>query len=155
MNEKPMEWMTDCGEGMGHKLGRFASLAGAILMFFYYAFSSMILVLIVAALLGGLCAWMWMHAFIEYEFCYFDGEMDVAAIFNRARRKKKMTIRMDDVEYMVKKIEPGQNTVYFCRKEENGNIYTLSVNAGGKRTAVVMVAIPEFVKVIEMKHKLR
>ena len=59
------------------------------------------------------------------------------------------------MEYMVKKVEPQQNTKYFCRRENEGMIYTLVVNQEGKRTAVVMEAAPEFVKIMEMKHKVR
>ena len=30
MNEKPLEWIAECGESMGHRLGRFASLGAAV-----------------------------------------------------------------------------------------------------------------------------
>ncbi len=36
MNEKPMEWMAVCGEGMGHKLGRIVSLAAAVACFLFF-----------------------------------------------------------------------------------------------------------------------
>ncbi len=155
MNEKPMEWMAVCGEGMGHKLGRIVSLAAAVACFLFFVLTSRLFAVVGAALFAILYSWMQTHAFVEYEFCYFDGDLDVAAIFNKARRKKKMSIRLEDMEYMVKKVEPQQNTKYFCRRENEGMIYTLVVNQEGKRTAVVMEAAPEFVKIMEMKHKVR
>lgn len=155
MNEKPMEWMTDCGESTGHKLGRIVSLAAAVALFLFYLLSMRLFALVGVLIFGVLFAWMQMHAFVEYEFCYFSGEIDVAAIYNRARRKKKMTIRLEDVEYMVKKIEPQQDTKYFCRKEDTGSTYTMVVNANGKRCAVVLEAEPAFVKVMEAQRKVR
>lgn len=155
MNEKPMEWMAVCGEGIGHKIGRFLSLAVAILAFLLFMMSGQLLIVLVAVAFAALFAWLQTHAFVEYEFCYFDGDIDVAAIYNRARRKKKMSFKVADVEYMVKKLEPQQTTKYFCRKNNLGSLYTLVVNQDGKRMAVVMEACPEFVKIMEMKRKVR
>ena len=155
MNETPLEWIAECGESMGHRLGRFASLGAAVALFLFYAMSRQLFALIGLALFAGLFAWMQMHAFLEYEFCYFDGDVDVAAIFNRARRKKKMHFHLDDVEYMVKKIDPQQETKYFCSKRDGGSVYTLITNQEGKRTAIVLEADPAFVKVMEMKRKVR
>ena len=154
MNEKPMEWMAVCGEGIGHKIGRFLSLLVAILAFLLFMMSGQFLIVLVAVAFGVLCAWLWMHAYVEYEFCHFDGDVDIAAIYNRARRKKKMSFKLEDVEYMVKKLEPQQTTKYFCKKNNLGGLYTLVVNQEGKRIAVVMEACPEFVKIMEMKRKV-
>ena len=154
MNEKPLEWMAVCGESMGHKVGRYAILFLAVVCFFMILPLTWIGIIGVAAF-GALYAWMHMHAYVEYEYNYFSDDMDISAIYNRARRKKKLSFSLSDVEYMVKKIEPQQETKYFCNKNEQGNIYTMVVSVNGKRTAVVMEAIPEFVKVLEMKRKVR
>ena len=154
MNEKPLEWMTVCGEGMGHKLGRYVSLVLAIVCFLFVSPITWLGLIGVVAF-GALYAWLQMHAFVEYEYNYFSDDMDISAIYNRARRKKKLSFTLSDVEYMVKKIEPQEVTKYFCDKNAQGNIYTLVLNLDGKRTAVVMEAIPEFVKVLEIKRKVR
>lgn len=155
MNEKPLEWMAQCGESVGHKFGRIAALAAAVAMFLFFSISGSIISLIILVLFGVLFAWLQTHAFVEYEFNYFSDEMDISAIYNKARRKKKMTLRMSDVEYMVKKIEPQQVTKYFCNKANVSDIYTLVTNQDNKRTAVVIEADPEFVKVMETKRKVR
>jgi hypothetical protein len=155
MNEKPLEWMAECGEGGGHKAGRMAALAAVVALFVFFLLTGQFVVFLVALVFVGLFAWLQMHAFVEYEFCYFDDEMDVAAIYNRARRKKKMTIRLADVEYMVKKEEPQEVTKYFCNRGNLGSIYTLVANIEGKRTGIVLEADPEFVKIMEMKRKIR
>lgn len=155
MNEKPMEWMAVCGESLGHKILRIGSLIIAVLMFLYMMLTGVTVAVVGVLVFAALSAWLQMHAFVEYEYCYFGDEVDVAVIYNRARRKKKMSFSIADVEYMVKKIEPQDTTKYFCNKADQGSIYTLVLNQNGKRTAVVMEANPEFVKVMEMKRKVR
>ena len=140
---------------MGHKIGRISSLAAAIVVFVLSFLTLQLVFFIVAVVLGALYAWLQMHAFVEYEFCYFDDEIDVAAIYNRARRKKKLSFRMENIDYMVKKVEPQQVTRYFANTANMGNIYTLVANLDGKRTAIVMESDPGFTKILEMKRKLR
>lgn len=154
MNEKPLEWMAVCGESMGHKLGRYVTLMLAVVCFLMILPFSWI-GLIGAVVFAVLYAWMQRHAYVEYEYNYFSEDMEISAIYNRARRKRKMRFTLSDAEYMVKKIEPHEVTKYFCNKNDEGSLYTLVVNQDGKRTAVVMEAIPEFVKVLEMKRKVR
>lgn len=155
MNEKPLEWMAQVGEGAGHKLGRIAALAAAVAMFLFFALSGSIIAMIVLVLFGILFMWLQTHAYVEYEFSYFSDEMDISAIYNKARRKKKMSLKMSDVEYMVKKIEPQQVTKYFCNKNNVSEIYTLVANIQDKRTAIVIEAAPEFVKIMQTKRKVR
>ena len=155
MNEKPLEWISVYGEGTGHKVGRISSLAATIVVFLFSFLTFRLVFFIVAVALGVLYAWLQMHAFTEYEFCYFDDEIDVAAIYNRARRKKKLSFRMENVDYMVKKVDPQQVTKYFANTGNMGNIYTMVVNLEGKRTAIVMESDPDFTKVMEMKRKVR
>lgn len=155
MNEKPMEWMAVYGESILHRMGRILALAAAVAAFLFFILTGLLAAMIAAAVLALIFLWLQLHAFTEYEFCYFADEIDVAAIYNRARRKKKMTIRLEDVEYMVKKEDPQESTKYFCNKNNLGSIYTLVVNDQGKRTGIVMEAEPEFVKIMEMKRKVR
>lgn len=155
MNEKPLEWLIDCGESTGHKIGKIASLTAAILCMFFSMVAGW-LALIGMVLFGVIFAMMQRKAYVEYEFFHFDGDIRVAAIYNRARRKNKMSFTVSDVEYMVKKIEKQEVTKYFCNPAQDmGNIYTMVLNKDGKRTAIVMEADPEFVKIMERKRKVR
>lgn len=147
--------MTECGESMGHRVGRIASIAAAAAMLLFFMMTAQLFALIGLVIFVVLFVWLNMHAYVEYEFCYFSDEVDVSVIYNRARRKKRMSFDLADVEYMVKKIEPQDTTKYFCNKTDQGSIYTLVLNQNGKRTAVVLEAHPEFVKVMEMKRKVR
>ncbi len=155
MNTKPLEWMAVCGESMGHKIARVGSLIIAILAFLFMMTTGLKVAVVGVIIFAALSGWLQMRAYVEYEYCYFSDEVDVAVIYNRARRKKKMSFSISDVEYMVKKIEKQENTKFFCKKEDVGNTYTLLLNQNGKRTAVVMEADPEFVKAMEMKRKVR
>lgn len=155
MNEKPLEWMAECGESSGHRIGRVIALGAAAAMFVFFILTFQLFAMIGTVIFGGLYAWLHIHAFVEYEFCYFSDEVDVAVIYNRARRKKKMNFQIGDVEYMVKKVEPQETTKYFCDKKNVSSIYTLVLNQNGKRMAVVMEAAPEFIKAMEMRRKIR
>ena len=155
MLERPLEWMVDCGESTGHKVGRVASLAAAMVLFLFFLLSFQTFAIIGAVIFGILFAWMQSHANVEYEYCYFDGDVDVAAIYNRSSRKKKMNFTINDIEYIVKKIEKQEVTKYFCNRANLGSIYTIVMNKNGKRTAIVTELVPEFVKVLQMKQKVR
>ena len=156
MNEKPLEWLIDCGESTGHKIGRIASLIAAIIMFMLFSMSGNLIALVGLIIFGVIFALMQRKAYVEYEFFHYDGDIRVAAIYNRARRKNKMSFTVSDVEYMVKKVEKQEVTKYFCNlNNDMGNIYTMVLNKEGKRTAIVMEADPEFVKIMERKRKVR
>lgn len=155
MNEKPLEWMAVCGEGKGHKILRIGALVIAFLIFVFMIMTGAAIGIVGVIVFAGISGLLQMHAYVEYEFCYFGDEVDVAAIYNKARRKKKMSFSIADVEYMVKKLEKQETTKFFCKKEDNGSVYTMVVNQNGKRTAVVLEADPEFVKAMEMRRKIR
>lgn len=103
MNEKPLEWMTVCGESLLHKIVRIGLLVIAFILFFLMLMSGATIAVIGVVIFAGASGLMQMYANVEYEFCYFGDEVDVAAIYNKARRKKKFNFSLNDVEYMVKK----------------------------------------------------
>lgn len=154
MNEKPIEWMTDCGESAGHMIGRTISLVLAVISLLI-TISGYPIMLIPLIVFGVLFALLQMSARVEYEFCYFSDDVEVSAIYNRARRKKKMSFSLSEVEYIVKRVEKQEVTRYYCRKSDISNLYTLVVNKDNKRTALVMEVVPEFLKVLQMKGKVR
>lgn len=155
VNEKPLEWLIDCEESTGHKIGRVASLIMAIVLFLFFSMSGQLFALIGLVIFAVIFILLQRKAYVEYEFFHFDGDIRISAIYNRARRKNKMKFTVSDVEYMVKKIEKQEVTKYFCIPDDMGNIYTMVLNQDGKRTAVVMEADPEFVKIMERKRKIR
>lgn len=154
MNEKPLEWITEVGESSLHKAARYLCLAATIFCFMALTVAG-IIAIAATIVFGILLAWLWTHSFVEYEYNYFSEDMEISAIYNKSRRKKKLRFTLSDVEYAVKRVETKETTKYFCRKEDTGNLYTLVVNQDGKRMAVVIEGLPEFTKVLEMKRKLR
>lgn len=155
MNEKPLEWMTDCGESLPHKIGRLACLAVAVLMFVLSVMTWKGLFLLIMLVFIGLFAWLQTHAFIEYEFSYFADEMEIAAVYNKSSRKQKMSFQAEDIEYMVKRVDQQQTMKYFCPKDMLQQAYTIVVNKDGKRMGIVMEADPAFVKEMEIRRKVR
>jgi hypothetical protein len=155
MNEKRLEWMSVCEESIGHRFGRVAALA-AVIILAVWTFMTMSLIFIVLTVVsGGLYYWLQLGRYLEYEYCYFSDDMEIALIYNKARRKKKMSLTLQEVEYVVKGVEKKEITRYFCNQNKVNDLYTLVLNKEGKRTAVVMEPCPEFLEVLQMKRKIR
>ena len=101
-------------------------------------------------------AWLQPHSSKEYEYSYFAEELEITAVYNKSSRsKKKVLIQLKDVDYMVKKIEQADVVKLFCTGKNISETYSLVMNKDGKRTAYVIEAEPEFVKVMESKRKVR
>lgn len=155
MSEKPMEWMTEVPESCGHKTTRTILLIIAVIIFIFYTMTGLVYGLIGVVAFAGISGWMQMQADVIYEFYYSDGEVEITPVYNRTRHGKKMKFSIDEVAYMVKKVDFQEVTKYFCKKADTDNLYTLVLNQDEKRIAIVIEEEPEFVKMMEMKHKMQ
>lgn len=154
MNERTLEWMAVCGESIGHKIGRSLAIAATVICLLWTFLTFQIVFMIATVLFGVLSYWLNTHSYIEYEYSFFSDELEIAAIYNKARRKQKMTCKLSEVEYAVKGIDKKENVKYFCNQKNVDDIYTLVLNQEGKRTSVVVEQQPEFIQILKMKQKL-
>ncbi|MCD8148117.1 MAG: hypothetical protein LUE92_00825 [Clostridiales bacterium] len=150
-NSKPIEWITEIGESLGHKMARFFCLAAAVALIIVFLGAPYLALIIAGVVFLLLFFVLNLRAFVEYDFMYFAEELRIVVIYNQRRRKKKMVIKLSDMQYMVKKIEPGSDTIYCCARRDEGNTYTLACNQEGRRMNLVLQPDPAFVE--ELQHR--
>lgn len=87
--------------------------------------------LLPAMIMFGL--WIWRNFFnnIEYEYTYYDGELCIAKITNKARRKHLAEINMEDVVTIAPK---GDRSVY---KYETDRSFSVLDYTSGDETAKI------------------
>lgn len=156
LNDKPIEWLIFYGENAAHKFIRILSAVAAVLLFLIYFLLGGFSLMLIFAVFAIAFAWLQTHSSKEYEYSYFAEELEITAVYNKSSRsKKKVLIQLKDVDYMVKKIEQADVVKLFCTGKNISETYSLVMNKDGKRTAYVIEAEPEFVKVMESKRKVR
>ena len=77
--------------------------------------------------------WVWrkFYSKIEYEYTYYDGELRIAKIINKAKRKNLLAVHMDDVLAIAPK---GDRSVY---KYENDDALKYKDFSSGDKEARV------------------
>ena len=100
---------------------------------------------IVVAIVFG--AWYLMSFLkVEYEYAFTDGELDIDIIYNRARRKRVFTARVNDFEIMTH-VDDKTHMGSFSGAQEvrdyssgvtNENTYAFLINYKGKRLKVII-----------------
>ena len=98
-------------------------------------------------LAAGFGAWILMGFLkVEYEYAFTDGELDIDAIYNRSRRKRLFSARVNDFELMAHvedKVQMGafQGAVEvkdYSSGVVNENTYAFLLNYRGKRTKFII-----------------
>ncbi len=154
-NSKPIEWITEMGEALGHKIARLFCLAAAIALIIVFLGMPYLIFIIAGVVFLILFFVLNLRAFVEYEFTYFAEELRVVAIYNQRRRKKKIVIQLSDMQYLVKKIEQGNETIYCCSRRDEGYTYTLACNQEGRRVNLVLQPDPAFVEELQRRRLVR
>lgn len=77
--------------------------------------------------------WIWQnfYANVEYEYTYYDGELRIAKIINKAKRKNMLAVNMEDVLAIAPR---GDRSVY---KYENDNALKYKDFTSGVKAAKV------------------
>ena len=98
----------------------------------------------VAAIFG---AWFLMSFLrVEYEYAFTDGELDIDAIYNRSRRKRMFSGRVNDFEIMAH-VEDNMHMGSFGSAQEirnyasgvtTDNTYAFLTNYKGKRVKIII-----------------
>jgi len=92
-------------------------------------------------------AWFLMsYLKVEYEYAFTDGELDIDVIYNRSRRKRLFTARVNDFEIMAHvqdnthmgSFHNAQETRDFTSGVTNDNTYAFLLNHNGKRLKVII-----------------
>jgi len=157
MDGKALEWITAKAESTSEKIVRIVALVALIASALIALTTFQILFIVIAVVFAAAYVYLWMNQFIEYEFCYVIGELEIAKVYNHRRRKKKFSCKFEEIEYIVKgvkKEEGGQKFSFYVRGQEE-NVYTMVVNQEGKKSCIVMEAEEGFIKDLEKVWKVR
>lgn len=157
MEGKALEWITIRAESVSGKIIRFIAMGALIVNVLLALLTYQLMFFVIAIVFGALYFYLWMNQFIEYEFCFVMGELEIVKVFNHRRRKKKFNCTLDEIEYIikgVKKENAGQSFSYYVRGEEE-KVYTLVINKAGKRTSIIMEAEQEFINELQRLRKVR
>jgi len=120
-------------------------LAAAVLSVAALLLGSFIGPFLVAAIVFG--AWFLM-SFIrrEYEYSFTAGELDIDVIYNRSRRKRVFSARVNDIEIMahiddkmhIGAFQGAQITKDYTSGVNGNNTYIAMINYENKRTKLVI-----------------
>jgi len=100
--------------------------------------------IILAACFG---AWFLMsYLKVEYEYAFTDGELDIDAIYNRSRRKRLFSARVNDFEIMahvednmrIGEFQSAVQTIDYSSGVVSEDTYAFLINYKGKRTKIII-----------------
>ncbi len=154
MVDKSIEWLNKIGESFGHLFLRVLCIVLMVV--------SLVLLVIAYSWVPLICAGAFLALFIilnlrhyvEYEFIFLADELRVTTIYNRRRRKKKMTIPLAKIERLAPDARGVERVEYLCSSKATENVYALIYNSDAGRRAIVMQADEDFVNLMKMRRKL-
>ena len=120
-------------------------IAASIISVIALAMAQAIAPFIVVAIVFG--AWFLMSFLkTEYEYSFTDGELDIDVIYNRSRRKRVFTARVNDFEIMAHvddkmrmgEFSSAQEVRDYSSGVTNENTYAFLINYKGKRLKVII-----------------
>lgn len=113
------------------KVLNIALFAIACVLLLLAIFIAPLMFFIPALIVAGI--WIWQNFFsnVEYEYTYYDGELRLAKITNKARRKNLADVNMEEVLALAPK---GDRSVY---KYENDNALKCKTFTSGDASAKV------------------
>jgi len=101
-------------------------------------------IILAAAVFGAWFAMSFLN--VEYEYTFTAGELDIDAIYNRSRRKRVFSTRVNDIEIMAH-VEDVRHTGAFHGAQVNkdytsgvtsANTYAFMLNHQNKRTKIII-----------------
>ena len=96
---------------------------------------------------AGFGAWFLMSFLnVEYEYAFTEGELDIDAIYNRSRRKRVFSARVNEIEIMAHVSDDmrkgdfngAMETRDYSSGEVTDNTYAFMINYRGKRLKVII-----------------
>jgi len=154
MNDSVIEVLVDQKTTIGIKVLKVVLIAATVLMVIWSLFFGFV-ALLIAVLLGVAAYFVSMRTKVEYEYTYFDKEIDVDVIYCMQKRKKVTTYDMTKLEMLAPmgsyhldefKNRNYKEADYSSRKPENAqNVYVMYIGGMDK---VIFEPTPELVKAI-------
>jgi len=124
-----------------------AGLVVAVLAISVLAFSFIPPFAPVLILAAGFGAWYFMSFLkVEYEYAFTDGELDIDIIYNRSRRKRLFSAKVNEFDIMAHvddKMRAGEfsgaaETLDYSSGVVGNDTYAFLINYKGKRTKIII-----------------
>lgn len=154
MNDSVIEVLVDQKTTVGIKVLKVVLIAATVLMTIWSLFFG-IVALLIAVLLGVAAYFVGLRTKIEYEYTYFDKELDIDVIYSMQKRKKVTTYDMKKLEMLAPAssyhLDEFRNrnykeADYSSRKEgHEKDVYVMYIAGTDK---VIFEPTPEMVKAI-------
>ena len=154
MNDSVIEVLVDQKTTIGIKVLKVVLLAATALMVLWSLFFGVIS-LIIAILLGVAAYFVNLRTKVEYEYAYFDKELDVDVIYSMQKRKKVATYDITKLDMLAPassyhldefKNRNYKECDYSSRKPENAqNVYVMYI---GSKDKVIFEPSQEMIKAI-------
>ncbi|MFL0246511.1 DUF6106 family protein [Candidatus Clostridium stratigraminis] len=137
-----------------HKTGMYRLLNACVYFFCVLAILSMavIPVFILSLLIAAVCFWGKKKLYVEYEYAFTNGEIDIDKIVEMKKRKRVMNFQIKEVEllalensYYVKDFLSVPNDIVSCYpKTTDKEIYVAMITGGNKRVKLRFTPDEEF-----------
>jgi len=120
----------------------------AVFMFFMVIMASPLVsfapFLLLVAIFGAWFAMSFLK--VEYEYAFTDGELDIDVIYNRSRRKRRFSARVNDFIIMAHvedkthmgEFENAQEVHDYSSGVVSPDTYAFMINYNGKRTKIII-----------------
>ena len=154
MNDSVIEVLVDQKTTVGIKVLKIVLIVATVLMALWGVMTGTVS-LIIAVLLGVAAYFVGQRTKVEYEYAYFNKEMDVDVIYSMEKRKRVKTFDMTKLEVLAPassyhldeyKNRNYKEADYSSRKPENAqNVYVMYIGGMDK---VIFEPTPELVKAI-------
>ena len=141
MNDSVIEVMVDQKTTIGIKVLKVVLISATVLMALWSLFFGVIS-LILAVLLGVAAYFVGLRTKVEYEYAYFDKELDVDVIYSMQKRKKVATYDITKLEmlapassYHLDEFKNRTVKTYdfsSCKEENQNNVYVMYVGGNDK-----------------------
>lgn len=129
------------------KLLLLISIVGAVFLSFIFTFGILIaIVVIVAAVL------LFRKLDVEYEYSYYNGELDIDVIYHKAKRKRIFSMEVSDLEMLAPVDAPEmrgyqQLKVYdYSSGNKDAKLYALVVAKNGQKSKIIFEPRMEIVE---------
>lgn len=136
-----------------YKIANGATYVFGVLAFLSLGGGNFLMGLVVLAIAIGLF-FLKRNLYIEYEYGFTNGEIDVDKIFEMTRRKRVLTFTVKDVEllapedsYHVKDFSNKPDKIYnFCPADTEERVYVAMLTGGTERAQVRFTPDDEFIE---------
>lgn len=135
------------GKEIGIKVLLIVAIIGAVFLSFIFTLGIVIaLALIIAAVI------LFQRLDVEYEYSYYNGEMDIDIIYHKAKRKRVFSMHVNDMELLAPagaaelREYQSMKGIDYSSGNKDAKLYTMILSKSGQKTKIVFEPQQEIVE---------